>query len=227
VLRSWLHVGAPVLLASGPFQGLDGVIGAMDATADTVVVTVSIFGRPISLTVSLSAADQDLAPFGDQPLELRCPHEDIRKQELLSLCPQADTVYQSFFQSMTWIIPQIARNGSDHRLIIRTHNVTSPIRDDMHWATRKRPLAPATWDHFSEVVEACGFWRLPYDNGHRVMRDKKPNYWRLEGYKDGRYHAVVRHAEQDRSEITDCCDFLWSLVEKSRKDSEPDAWAAF
>src|SRR5262249_54912610 len=162
---------------------------AIDGDADTVAVTAKVFGRPISLTFSLSRVAEHLAPFGDQPPERRHPHEDIGKQDLLFLCPHADAVYRSdFFQGMTWFLAQIVRTGSDQRLIVQTLNITSPIQEKMRLAARETPVAAATWDDFRRLVDACGFWQLPYDDGHRVRRDKTFNIWRLEGCERDRYH---------------------------------------
>jgi len=210
-----LDVGAPVLIASGCLKGFDGVIAAIDRGADTVVVTVKVLGRPTSLAFSLSRVAEHLAPFGDQPPGLRYPHEETGKRDLLSLCPDADAVYRSdFWQGMTWFLVQIVRTGSDHRLIVQTLNITSPIQEKMRWATREIPLAATTWDDFRRLVEACDFWQLPYDDGHRVRGDKTRNIWQLEGCERDRYHHVVRSTEGDRADITGCCEFLQSLAEK-------------
>src|SRR5262245_15051512 len=95
--ESWLRVGEPILISSGLFQGLEGTVTAIDPPSDTAGVTVNVFLHTRSLTFALSTADEHLAPFGDQPPVPRCPYEDGLKQELLSLCPVADTVYQSRF----------------------------------------------------------------------------------------------------------------------------------
>src|SRR2546422_1013278 len=102
MVESWLHVGAPVLVGTGPFQGLDAIVAAGDPASRPGVVRLKIFAHPISLTFPVSAADRHLAPFGDQSPVPQCPHEDVRKQELLSLCPEADVVYQSCF--FEWIL---------------------------------------------------------------------------------------------------------------------------
>jgi hypothetical protein len=218
---SWLHVGAPILITAGQWKGFDATVQAVDAASDTVVVSMNIFGRPISLTFGLSSADQHLAPYGDQPPVPRCPDEDLRKQELLAACPGAEAVYQSYFmRSVHQTYTQISRSGSNHRLLVRTHNMTWPASEKMRWATRAVPLAESAWDHFSQLVEACDFWRLPYDDGRRVLPDKRSHY-RLEGCEQGRYHKVVREADQGRADIADCCEYLWSLADASGVHSAP------
>jgi len=198
----------------------------MDPASDEVAVTVEVLGRPFSLTFHLSLASQHLALFGDQPLVPSCPNERVRKQGLLSQHPEPDTIFQSYFlRSMTWLIPQISQCGSDHRLILRTHNMTWPAREPMYWATLECPLADEAWETFMCLVDLCGFWQLPYDDGHRVRRDTGFNCWELEGYMNGRYHAVVRRTVQKRPDIADCCDYLFNLAQASEQPPDETAVA--
>lgn len=211
--ESLLQPGSRVLLLTGPLQGFDGVIECLDRPADRISVKVAVLGSTISLSFGLSTADQQLAPFGDQPIVLQCPHDQTCMRDLLASCPGADEVYQSsFFASMTLTTAQISRTGSDHRLTIRTHNLTWPARNEMQWATTATPLDPSVWADFSQLVEASGFWRLPYDDGHRVKRDANAICWRMEGYQHEKYHAVVRHTSEPRSDISDCCEYLHGLT---------------
>jgi hypothetical protein len=209
----WIHVGAPVLVASGPFQGFEGAVDSIDPAADLVVIKLELFGRTVPLTFPLSSASDYVTPFGDQPTTLLSPNADICGRELLAQYPEANATYRTdCWRSTTQAFVQVSQSDSGQRLIVRSHNLTWPCREKMMWSVREVPLTDSDWMTFSALIEGCRFWQLPYDNGRRIPR--KGNRWRwwLEGYKGGRYHAVVRATGEPQSEISACCEYLRALA---------------
>jgi hypothetical protein len=209
----WVHVGAPVLVASGSFQGFEGAVESIDPLADAVIVKLELFGRTVPLTFPLSSVGEHLTLFGDQPTISCCPQAEIRQSDLLSECPEPDATYRTDgWWSTTHALLQVSRSGSDHRLIVRSHNLTWPSRERMVWSVREVPLTDAEWTAFTRLIEECRFWELPYDDGRRISRTSQRWYWRLEGYERGRYHAVVRQAGKPRSEISACCEYMCAMA---------------
>lgn len=74
-------------------------------------------------------------------------------------------------ESMTWTFAQIAQKGTEHRLFVRAHNMTWSFREKMQWVTREASVDAGSWNHFAQLVEQLDFWRLPYDDGRRILRD--------------------------------------------------------
>jgi hypothetical protein len=193
---------------------MEATVKAIDTLSDTLVVDVSLFGSSCSMSFALSAADQHVVPFGDQPPLRKCPNQDIQTQEMLAPWPEAQAVYRtSYMESMTWTIAQIARKGSEHRLFVRAHNMTWIFREKMRWATRKVPLEAGSWSCFARLVEESGFWDLPDDDGRRILRDKTREYWKLEGYENGRYHAVIQVTGGGEASIARSCKYIRTLAE--------------
>jgi hypothetical protein len=209
-----MHTGVPVLVASGLYRGIEGTVDHIDASEDAVVVNVELFGRAVPLTFPLSSINEHLTPVGDQPAVLSCPNADIRQRDLLSQCANADSTYRTdCWWSTTVAFVQVSRTGSLHRLIVCAHNLTWPCREKMQWSVREVPLTSLEWTKFTRLIEKCRFWHLPYDDGRRIPRKDKHWHWWLEGYEDGRYHAVVRAASEPTSEISACCDYVRALAE--------------
>jgi len=222
----WVQIGATILIASGPFQGLEASVDGIDPSADTVVVKLELFGRPVSLSYPLSSAREHLAPFGDQPTISCCPQAVLRQGNLLTQCPGADATYRTncWWSATTHGFVQVSRRGSDQRLNISYHDMTWPCREKMHWAVKETALSVSEWSTFARLVERCHFWELAYDDGRRISRKDSRWNWSLEGYQGGRYHAVVRQASEPKSEITACCDYLRALAEQpvAEKDAAAD-----
>jgi hypothetical protein len=195
-------------------RGFEATIKAIDTPSDSFVVDVSLFGSSCSMTFALSAANQHVAPFGDQVPLQECPNQDIHAQEMLAPWPEAQVVFRTcFMESMTWTIAQIACKGSEHRLFVRAHNMTWIFREKMRWATREAPVEAGSWSCFARLVEEAGFWDLPYDAGRRILRDKTREYWKLEGYENGRYHAVIQVTEGGEASIARSCKYIRTLAE--------------
>jgi hypothetical protein len=179
---------------------------------------LELFGRPVPLAFPLSSAREHLTPFGDQPATACCPHADIRQRELLSQDSEADTTYRTdCWWSTTHAFVQVSRSGSQARLTVRSHNLTSPCREKIIWSVREVPLTGTEWTTFIGLIERCRFWQLPYDDGRRIPR--KGRRW-LEGHEGGRYHAVVRATDEPKSAISACCNYLRALAEPGRTDAE-------
>jgi hypothetical protein len=217
----WVHVGAPVLVTSGPFQGFEGDVDSIDPSADAVVVKLEVFGRAVPLTFPLASLGEHLTPFGDQPTISCCPDTDSRQRELLTHCPEAEATYRTECGSATTLVfVQVIFKGAEQRLLVRSHNLTWPCREKMRWSVREVALTASEWATFTGLIRTCRFWQLPYDDGRRIPRKGQQWRWRLEGYEGGRYHAVVRVAGEPKSEIAACCEYLRTLVRFDRTDAE-------
>jgi hypothetical protein len=203
------------------FQGFEGDVASIDPSADAVVISLEVFGRPVPLTLPLSSVGEHLTPFGDQPTVACCPDADIFQRNLLSQCPEADATYRTECGRSTTIgYVQISRRGSDQRLLVRSHDLTWPCLEKMVWSVREVPLTSADWATFTQLIASCRFWELPYDDGRRIPRKAKRWHWRLEGYEGGRYHAVERASGEPTSDISACCEYLRVLAELDRTDAE-------
>jgi len=89
----------------------------------------------------------------------------------LSQCPEADVTYRTNCSwSTTHGFIQVSRSRSDHRLIVRSHNLTWPCREEMVWSVREAQLIGSEWKTFTELIEGCRFWHVPYDDGRRISR---------------------------------------------------------
>jgi hypothetical protein len=198
-------------------------VDGIDPSADAVVVKLEVFGRPVPLTFPLSAAGEHLTPFGDQPAISCYPDADIHQRDLLSQCPEAEATYRTECgSSMTLAYVQVSRRGPDQRLLVRSHNLTWPCREQMEWSVREVPLTGSEWATFTGLIRRCRFWQLPYDDGRRIPRKAKRWRWWLEGYEGGRYHAVVRAAGEPKSEISACCEYLRALAQFDRPNADHD-----
>jgi hypothetical protein len=72
-----------------------------------------------------------------------------------------------------------------------THILEQDERGDWQPAhVQVRPLTLAEWEQVTAWVEA-GFWSQPNRDGTPAVMDG--DCWRIEGYRDGRYHEVYRH----------------------------------
>jgi hypothetical protein len=207
--EAWVHIGAPVLVTSGQLQGFEGCVERIDPGEDTVIVQVDLFGRTLPLSFPLSSVAEHVVPFGDQPAVLCCPQPENRTRDLLAQCPDADATFRTdCWRSTTHAFFQISRTGANHRLTVRSHDLTWPCREEMVWAVRETRLTESEWVGFTRLIDECRFWHLPYDDGVRIPRKGNRWHWRLEGYEAGRYHGVLRTAGESKSEIAACCDYV-------------------
>jgi hypothetical protein len=85
------------------------------------------------------------------------------------------------------------------------------------WVTTvSRPLAPAEWQRFSQLLRVAPFWDLPprggFDGADYV----------LEGVKEGHSHYVERWCpdpETDQENLSFPCEFLLELASPRRDDA--------
>jgi hypothetical protein len=87
-----------------------------------------------------------------------------------------------------------------------------------HWqnkgwmTTADRPLTPAEWGRFSQLIDLAPFWELPPHGGHSGLDGAD---YALEGLKEGQYHFVKRWSPDpstDQENFSFPCECLleWS-----------------
>lgn len=211
--RYWLHVGETVIFLRGNFANFEGTILAIDRAANSVSASVEIFGKVIEFTFELSTIDQDLAPFGDQPVIARYPDTCGREAELRACLPQAIQLYGTWDSEGYWTTSVAAGlSETGPILYVRRSNLTTPAGVPPRSFTC--PLGRHAWERLTRVVEECAFWSIAHDDGCRHRRRENARHWRLEGAIPGEYHWVVRQS-LGRSEIAGCCEYLLKLAKEA------------
>lgn len=212
MLPNWLRVGERVSVVDGAFSGLDGRVEHIDLNEGVAAVALPVFGTVTPVKIEIT----NLGPLGEEvrqsPPVIRCPLAEYERRDLLTWCPKADATFETDLVPI-FTYAQIYRRGAQHRLIVRWHNITWPLENEMRWAVRKVRICAAEWGVFAELIEKCGFWYLPYDDGNRVRSTEKVSHWRLRGWDGEKYHAVHRQ-DINQVDISACCDFLRQLASR-------------
>jgi hypothetical protein len=80
----------------------------------------------------------------------------------------------------------------------------APGTFDLYWA---RSLSADEWDAFMMQLEDSEYWQMPTRDNRMMAQDGAQ--WIMEGYREGRYHAVDRQSP-DEGAYRDACMYLLS-----------------